>query len=73
MPGILRKLIIFATVDGLILQPLGGWDHHSSLRVDFKDRAIGQHAKVESETWKQRPHLESHGIIGQYLLSVPDC
>jgi hypothetical protein len=73
MPGIVRKLIISATANGLILQPLGGADLHPSLRVDFKSRTIGPHDKVEPDTFKQSPHLESHGIIGKLsiLYNIP--
>jgi hypothetical protein len=67
MPGIVRKFMIFATIDGLILQPPGGWDHQSSLRIDFKTRSIGLSTKAEPETFKESPHLESHGIIGELL------
>lgn len=67
MPGIVRKLIIFATTDGLVLQPHGGSDQSNPLRIDFKSRSIGPHVKVQPETFRQSPHLESHGIIGEHL------
>ena len=68
MPGIMRKLTIFATIDALILQPHGGSDHHHSIRIDFKGGSIGQHTKVEPGTFHESPHLESHGIIGKHLV-----
>jgi hypothetical protein len=69
MPGIVRKLLIFATIDGLILQPHGGWDHDRSIRVDFKSRSIGLCAKEEPDALKENPHLESYGVIGEHLAS----
>ncbi len=71
MPSVVKKLILFTTIDGLVLQPHGGADRHSSLRIDFKSRSVGTQDKVEPETFKQSPHLESHGIIGEHLPSLP--
>jgi hypothetical protein len=70
MPGVVRKLIVFATTDGLILQSYGGTDPNIALRIEFKSRSVGRHARVQPETFKQRPHLESHGIIGEQLPSL---
>jgi hypothetical protein len=68
MPSIVKRFVIFATADGLILQPHGGWDHNHSVRIDFKVKSIVPHAKVDPETIKYSPHLEIHGIIGKHLL-----
>ena len=65
MPGIVRKLLIFATIDGLIIRPHAGLDHDNSVQVDFKSRSIGPYAKKQVDTSKDSPHLESHGIIGE--------
>lgn len=65
MPAIVRKLTIYASIDGLILQPHGGCD---PLEVKFESRSIGSYAKVGSESFKQGQHLESHGLIG--LLTI---
>lgn len=70
MPDVVKKLNIFATTDALILQPAGGSDHNNPLRIDFKSKSIAPHLKVEPETFKQSPHLESHGIIGKHLRSL---
>lgn len=67
MPAIFRKLIIFTSTHGLIIQTHGGADHNDCLRIDFKTRTIARHEKVELETFKQSQHLESHGIIGGQL------
>jgi hypothetical protein len=69
MPGIVRKLLIIAAVDSLILQPQGASDNHQSVHINYKSRSIGQHPKVDVDTSKGRLHLESHGIIGQHLTS----
>jgi hypothetical protein len=68
MPAIVKKLAVFATTDGLILQPHGGANPHGSLRIDFKTKSVESLGKVEPETLKQTPRLESHGIIGERLL-----
>ncbi len=70
MPGIVRKLIIFTTIDGLVLQPAGGPDHNNPLRIDFKSKSIVPQVKVDPEAFKQSPHLESHGIIGKHVICV---
>ncbi len=72
MPGAVRKLVIFTTIDDLILQPAGGQDHNNPLRIDFKSKSIGLHVKGEPEAFRQSPHLESHGVIGKHVISVQD-
>lgn len=67
MPGVVRKFIIFANSNGLILQPHGGADHRDALQIDFKSSSIVSCEKVEPETFKQSPYLETYGIIGEHL------
>lgn len=73
MPGLVRKLVIFATIDGIILQPWHGngqrnnLNHgtYSPVQIDYGTRkisllsptALEQRAKGDSG-------LEAHGIIG---------
>jgi SacI homology domain len=73
MPGLVRKLVIFATIDGIILQPWHGNEQrnnlnhgaYSPLQIDYGTRkisllsptALEQRAKGDSG-------LEAHGIIG---------
>ena len=69
MPGLVRKLVIFATIDGLILQAHGPVEHHHSLRVDYRTRSITPWKGSHAELHKQPQKLETHGIIGQYFSS----
>jgi hypothetical protein len=73
MPGLVRKLLIFAAVDGLILQPAPPRNHPPStqqaIKVDYngnivpllKDRRDEDHAPVA---------LEAHGILGNIDIIV---
>lgn len=63
MPGLVRKLVVYAAVDGLILQPL----HQRSqrgLQIDYKSY------KVSPSTARPEPEdasLECYGIVGSRL------
>lgn len=78
MPGLARKLLIFAAVDGLILQPYGNGSSRNStgtagglsapVQIEYKTRRIHSLSPVASGQ-KQRESaksLESHGIIGEH-------
>ncbi|KAI1970587.1 hypothetical protein LOZ55_006483 [Ophidiomyces ophidiicola] len=74
MPSLVRKLLIIAAVDGLILQPYGNGTRNnsdagfSSLRIDYNSRKI-RPVPLGVKYQDKNPHsLEAHGIIG--LLSV---
>ncbi|THC95968.1 hypothetical protein EYZ11_004565 [Aspergillus tanneri] len=73
MPGLLRKFIIFAAVDGLILQSHGNGLRHngnsepSSIKIDYKTSKISFPAPT-SEQYERDAILESYGLVG--LLSV---
>ncbi|KAJ5259446.1 hypothetical protein N7478_012427 [Penicillium angulare] len=80
MPGLLRKLIIIAAVDGLILHGHGvnGPRHNnngsnneaSSIRIDYKTNKISALPTTTTEVLDSRDdlNLEAYGIVG--LLSV---
>ncbi|KAK2781280.1 hypothetical protein FQN52_001712 [Onygenales sp. PD_12] len=66
MPGLARKLLIFAAVDGLILQPYtASQTSPSALQIEYKTRRI---YSPPSTSTKNEACLESHGVVG--LLSV---
>ncbi|EER38028.1 conserved hypothetical protein [Histoplasma capsulatum H143] len=71
MPGLARKLLIFAAVDGLILQPYSSSPRgapsnpSSALRIEYKTRRIDS---APSSSNSDDACLESHGVIG--LLSL---
>ncbi|GBF66368.1 phosphatidylinositide phosphatase [Trichophyton mentagrophytes] len=70
MPGLARKLLIIAAVDGLILQPYHNNTRSSAnlVQVDYKTHHIHSPARVSNYQYKNDACLESHGLIG--LLSV---
>ena len=65
MPGIVRKLIILAAVDGLILQPATQRSPQTtpSLRISYKSHCI---SSIGISALKDLPatSLDSHGIVG---------
>ncbi|PLB33473.1 SacI domain protein [Aspergillus candidus] len=73
MPGLLRKLVIFAAVDGLILQPpvanLRNYGNNdSALLIDYKTGRVSSLPASASELSERDSGLESYGLVG--LLSV---
>ncbi|EAW07242.1 SacI domain protein [Aspergillus clavatus NRRL 1] len=75
MPGLLRKLVIFAAVDGLILQShgnggrFGGNNEPQALRIDYKTNKISPLSASASDTaGRNEAGLDVYGLVG--LLSV---
>ncbi|KAF7595312.1 hypothetical protein BBP40_006561 [Aspergillus hancockii] len=74
MPSLLRKLVIFAAVDGLILQFPGNGSRHngssesSSIRIDYKTSRISPLSAYPADQIEQDSGLEVFGLVG--LLSV---
>jgi len=75
MPGLIRKLLIFAAVDGLILLPYGngsrynGGNNDSSLiRIEYKTSKISScpasALSDEIEEKQQDAGLEAYGLVG---------
>ncbi|KAI9726524.1 MAG: hypothetical protein M1828_001346 [Chrysothrix sp. TS-e1954] len=69
MPGLARKLLIYAAVDGLILQPITQRNQHvgPSVNVDYKTHALSRDSRA-SRQQRTSECLEAHGIVG--LLTV---
>ncbi|KAL4912814.1 SacI homology domain-containing protein [Aspergillus aurantiobrunneus] len=76
MPSLLRKVVIFAAVDGLILQSSGnglrynGNSESSSIRIDYKTNRILPFPGPASDLTERKGFagLETYGLVG--LLSV---
>lgn len=79
MPGLIRKLLIFAAVDGLILQPYGNGSRHnggnndsSSIRIEYKTSKISSFPASalsdEIEEKQQDAGLEAYGLVGMWSL-----
>ncbi|KAJ5704055.1 hypothetical protein N7493_011193 [Penicillium malachiteum] len=77
MPGLLRKLVIVAAVDGLILHAHGvnGPRHNngsnneaSSIRIDYKTNKINALSPCSAESLEGHEYLEAYGLVG--ILSV---
>ncbi|EAS32047.3 SacI domain-containing protein [Coccidioides immitis RS] len=74
MPGLARKLLIIAAVDGLILQPYGngtrnyGGAGSPSLQIDYKTPRMQPLLTGSTLHARNDERLEAHGVIG--ILSV---
>lgn len=65
MPGLARKLLVIAAVDGLFLQPVGSG---KSVRIDYgANNKITSTAKPEDG---DDVGLEVHGIVGTHSISI---
>ena len=71
MPGPLRKLLIFAAVDGLILQPAPPRNHppatQQAIKIDYKGN-VGPLIKDIREADTTPVSLEVHGIVGTHII-----
>lgn len=85
MPNLVRKLLIFAAVDGIILQPSSPRNHHplatqQAIKVDYKGN-VGPALKDGQDVEATSSALEAHGIIGRsrshggkrWLCTTPHC
>ncbi|KAK8177840.1 SacI homology domain-containing protein [Phyllosticta citrichinensis] len=80
MPGLVRKLLIFAAVDGLILQPAPPRDRPPStqqaIKIDYKGN-VSPLLKDRRQEDTTSISLEAHGVVGllqiartSFLLSI---
>jgi hypothetical protein len=67
MPNLVRKLLIFAAVDGLVLQPSPPRNHppatQQAIKVDYKGN-VGPLLKDRRDEDTAPSAVEAHGIIG---------
>lgn len=64
MSSLFRRLVIFATVDGLIIQGHGTTEHHKSLLVEYESQRISERPKTSQTHNHSAPRLEAFGLIG---------
>ena len=69
MPGLVRKIHVFATVDGVVLQPLAqrGQRPASAAKIGYKDNSIVPVLKDDIEDDSSGKGFEAFGIVGMYL------
>lgn len=70
MPGLARKVIIYAAVDGLILQPLNSKKEQRvapPVKIKYGDAAISNISSLP-DTSKGTSSFEAFGIIGKSTL-----
>lgn len=80
--GLVRKLIIFAAVDGLVLQAHGNGQRHNNnngnnnessfVRIEYKTNKISSGAssvsdQIEGKNLKDVVGLEAYGLVGMRL------
>jgi hypothetical protein len=67
MPGLVRKLLVFAAVDGLVLQPAPTRTHppttQQAIKIDYNGN-VGPLLKDRRQEDTAQHTLEVHGIIG---------
>jgi hypothetical protein len=68
MPGIVRKVLIFAAVDGLVLQPAPPRNHkpatEQAIKLEYKTNAIVPLLRDRRNEDTAPSTLEAHGIVG---------
>ena len=69
MPGLVRKLLIFAGIHGLILQPLGAKKSQAT-QIAYKDSSIGSTLKDGAESESSGNGFEAFGIVGELCISI---
>ena len=69
--GLVRRLLIWAAVDGIVLQAHGPAEHHNALQINYKGRQIKELQKSEALAKTPAP-LEAHGIVGKLPQLKPD-
>jgi hypothetical protein len=73
MPNLVRKLLIFAAVDGLILQPAPPRNHppatQQAIKVDYKGN-VGPLLTERREDDSAPVSLEAHGIVGTAAVAL---
>ncbi|KIW94269.1 uncharacterized protein Z519_05585 [Cladophialophora bantiana CBS 173.52] len=65
--GLVRRLLIWAAVDGVVLQAHGSTEAPKAIQIDYKSRRIRELQKSDASAKRTAP-LEAHGIVG--LLSI---
>lgn len=66
MPGLARKLLVIAALDGLVLQPLGQRNQRTgnAIRIDYKSRRIALLRETFHDGELAPASFEAFGIVG---------
>jgi hypothetical protein len=66
MPGLVRKILIFAAVDGIVLEPLVQRNQRpgAATKIAYKDRTIGPVLKDGVDGNRPGKSFEAFGIVG---------
>jgi hypothetical protein len=68
MPGLVRKILICAAVDGLILQPISSRANikstEQSIKLDYNSHAISPSLKDRWQEDATPSTIEVHGVVG---------
>ena len=66
-PSLARKVLIYAAVDGLVLQPLGqrGQRPVFATKITYKDNNIGPALKHGGEVEEPGKGFEAFGVVGK--------
>lgn len=70
MPGIVRRMLVLAAIDGLILQPVSPRNQkpatEQAIKVSYKTNAV--HSLHHDRREDARPPLsvEAHGVVGTW-------
>jgi len=68
MPSLVRKLLIFAAVDGIILQPAPPKNHkpatEQAIKITYKGNQISPLLQDRREEDTASETIEVHGVIG---------
>lgn len=66
MTGIAKKILIYATIDGLVIQPLAQKQRpSSSVKILYSDGSILPTVKDDDVV---SPKFEAFGIIGEHVM-----
>ena len=72
MHNSIRKLLIFAAVDGLVLQPASSKNYkpttEPAIKIAYKGNGIGPLFKDKIQEEIAHQALEAHGIVGKPFL-----
>ncbi|KAL6859730.1 SacI homology domain-containing protein [Trichoderma novae-zelandiae] len=71
MPGLARKILVFAAVDGLVIQPLAskGQKPFQSARVKYGDASVSAARDQAPDSTKPDSWFEALGVIGLITVS----
>jgi hypothetical protein len=66
MPGLVRKLLIFASLNGVVVQAHSSVEHHRPIQIDYRSNRISNFSLDHNEAVKEKKEeqLEAHGLIG---------